>query len=331
MTCDTDLLIGTEPQFAAILWRLDFSASASRGAGNFRLRMNFPRNHLHGAGGLFWKRMQNSLFEFKAFVRTRGIIGFLGLAMIFAGLGSGIPADALASDAVEAPAAAHSTTVKKLQADVNDSTLQLSLEQAMWTALAFEDTAKLRALLKRGADPNKPEKLSQMTPLMAAETAVIAEILLNAGADPNLRDRTGRTALHHAVKMREAGSVVRLLGQAGANVNARADDLGNCTPLLIAVEHYLEDKDRNETALAMRILVHLGADVDAADSGGRTPLALAAANNQPELIRLLIELGADPKRRMVNGRTPLDYAREANAQDAIQALAASPSKQPPAN
>jgi ankyrin repeat protein len=49
------------------------------------------------------------------------------------------------------------------------------------------------------------------------------------------------------------------------------------------------------------------------------------------LIRLLIELGADPARRLVNGRTPLDYAREAKAEDAIQALAAAPSKQPPAN
>jgi len=211
------------------------------------------------------------------------------------------------------------------------SALELSLEQAMWTALAFEDADKLRELLKRGADPNKPEQLSQMTPLMAAETAELVKILLQAGADPNQRDRIGRTALHHAVKMREAGSIVRLLGKAGADVNARAKDIGECTPLLTAVEHYFEDKDREETAVAIRILIHLGADVDAADSSGRTALARAAEANQADLVRLLIELGADPKRRLVDGKTPLDYARDANAKEAIQALAAVASKQPPAN
>lgn len=204
------------------------------------------------------------------------------------------------------------------------SAIEMSREQALWAALAFEDAEKLRQLLRQGADPNKPEDLSQMTPIMASETAAAARILLEAGADPNRRDRTGRAPLHHAVKMREAASVVQLLARAGADVNARASDAGRSTPLLSAIEHYLEDKDRAETSLAIRILVHLGADVDAADARGSTALAQAAANNQPELIRLLIELGADPARRMVNGLTPLDYARQANAEDAIQALAAAP-------
>lgn len=209
--------------------------------------------------------------------------------------------------------------------------LEMSREEAMWAALAFEDAGRLKDLLNQGTDPNKPESLSLMTPLMAAETAQIAKILIDAGADPKLRDRTGRTALHHAVKMREAASVVQILARLGADLNARAKDNGQNTPLLCAIEHYLEDKDRQETGLVIRILVHLGADINAADAKGDTSLAIAAAHNQPELIRLLIELGADPSRRMGNGRTPLDYAREANAQDAIQALAAASSKQMPAN
>jgi ankyrin repeat protein len=211
------------------------------------------------------------------------------------------------------------------------TTLEMSREEAMWAAIAFEDAGRLKELLAQGADPNKPEELSQMTPLMAAETAPIAKILLDAGANPKLRDRTGRTALHHAVKMREAASVVQLLARAGVDVNARAKDSGENTPLLTAVDHYMEDKDRQETALVIRILIHLGADINAADSRGDTALGIAAAHNQPELIRLLIELGADPARRMGNGRTPLDYALEANAQDAVHALAALSSKPLPAN
>jgi hypothetical protein len=254
-----------------------------------------------------------------------GLVRALSLLLPFAGLCLASPAVACAQSAAGLKSSAH-----ELMPD-GATSLQMSREEAMWAALAFEDAPRLKELLKQGTDPNKPEELSQMTPLMAAETVQIAKILLDAGADPKRCDRTGRTALHHAVKMREAASVVQLLARQGADVNARAKDGGQYTPLLTAVDHYMEDKDRQETALVIRILIHLGADVNAADAKGDTALAVAAAHNQPELIRLLIELGADPSRRMGNGRTPLDYAREANAQDAIQALAAAPSKQTPAN
>jgi ankyrin repeat protein len=100
---------------------------------------------------------------------------------------------------------------------------------------------------------------------------------------------------------------------------------------LCAVENYLEIQDRQEAALIIRVLVHLGADINFADARGNTALVLAATHNQPDLIRLLLELGADASRPVIGGRTPLDFAREANAIEAIQALASAPSKQVPAN
>ena len=237
---------------------------------------------------------------------------------------------ARAQGAAAAPSSGFSTQVEGTGTP-HGTALDLSIEQAMWTAIAFEDVIQLTALMKYGIDPNKPEKLSQMTPLMAAETAEIVKVLLAAGAKPNLRDRIGRTALHHAVRMREASAVIRLLVSAGGGVNARAQDVGECTPLLMAIEHFMEEKDRREAAEAMRTLVALGADVDAVDTAGRTALAIAAASNDVELVRLLLQLGADPKRRLTNGRTPLDYAQAANAKDAAQVLANAPSKQPSAN
>jgi ankyrin repeat protein len=209
--------------------------------------------------------------------------------------------------------------------------LEMSIQEAMWTALAFEDAARVQDLPKRGAAPNKPEELTRMTPLMAAETAALTQILLDAGANPNQRDRLGRTALHHAMKARESASIVRVLGQAGADLNARAVEIGDCTPLHVAVEHYIEVEDHKEVALAMRILVHLGADIDATDAAGRSALAIAAKQNQPELIRLLIELGADPGRKLGDGRTPVDYARGANAVDALKALTGGAADMPRAN
>jgi cytohesin len=209
--------------------------------------------------------------------------------------------------------------------------LELQQDQALWTALAFEDVEQLRNLLKRGADPNKPDELSLMTPLMAAETLPITGALLEAGADPRARDRIGRTPLHFAVKMREALSVIPLLARSGADINARTSPPEAVTPLFSAVEHYLEDANKDGAGLIIRMLVRLGADINAADDNGATVLAVAAAQNQPELIRLLMELGADPARRLTNGRTPLDYAKEANANAAIQLLDGVTGRIPPAN
>lgn len=209
--------------------------------------------------------------------------------------------------------------------------LELSREQALWAAVAFEDAGKLANLLKLGVDPNKPEERSRMTPIMAAETLPVAKILIEAGADPRLRDKAGRMALHHATKMREGASIVELLVRSGADVNARANNGDQDTPLLCAVENYLEVEDRQEAALIIRVLIHLGADVNAADTRGNTALVLAAKHNQPELIRLLLELGADAARPVIGGRTPLDFAREANATEAMSALASAPAKTVPAN
>jgi Ankyrin repeats (many copies) len=59
----------------------------------------------------------------------------------------------------------------------------------------------------------------------------IAEILLNSGADIEGKDRTGRTALHHAVAFKRH-ALVAFLTTHHAEVNPR--DLHGCTPLDLA-------------------------------------------------------------------------------------------------
>lgn len=255
-------------------------------------------NHrLHGAAGIFALALLLA-FNFAASAKPEHIVQIL--------------------DGKSAEAAAH----KPRSYEPARPPLEMSKDQALWAAIAFEDAKLVRKLLGTGADPNKPENLSQMTPLMAAETFPIASALIEKGARASARDRTGRTPLHYAVNMRDAASIIPILVQAGADVNARAEDAGRNTPLLFAVEKYLADTERDEAinASVIHVLVRLGADLDASDAHGATPLAIAAKQNEPKLIRLLIDLGADPAKRLGNGRTPLDYAREANAHDAVRML-----------
>jgi uncharacterized protein len=188
--------------------------------------------------------------------------------------------------------------------------LQLSREQALWTALAFEDADMLRRLLREGADPNKAEELSMMTPLMAVETAALAETLIEAGASVEARDRLGRTPLHYAVRVREAAQIIPLLGRHGADPNAHAAGGKGATPLITVVEAFFEDLDKKRCAQLVRLLVQAGARIDEPDDRGDTPLALAAVNNAPELVKLLLELGANPSLRLRSGKTAADYARE---------------------
>lgn len=74
-------------------------------------------------------------------------------------------------------------------------------------------------------------------------------LLLNLGADPNIQDAEGRTALH-LIGARGAGSeAIRALVAAGADLNVR--DHEGRTPL-----DHAESASRNAAA---RILVELGA------------------------------------------------------------------------
>lgn len=60
---------------------------------------------------------------------------------------------------------------------------------------------------------------------------------------------------------------------------------------------------RNDS-IAVQQLIQRGAEVDARDSDGLTPLMLACMNLQEQNIRLLIRAGADPKATNNAGTTP---------------------------
>ena len=71
----------------------------------------------------------------------------------------------------------------------------------------------------------------------------------------------------------------------------------------------------------VELLLANGADVNATDDRGCTPLHYAVRNNEPDLpVRLLLEKGADVNVRDDDGRTPLHYAMEPSYSRVLEVL-----------
>ena len=140
--------------------------------------------------------------------------------------------------------------------------------------------------------------------------------LLEKGADPNARDEDGRTPLYWAA-FRGHVEVVKLLLEHGADPNAE-DEAGR-TPLHAAMFYgcievakhvYMHCLQQRQVSLVevVKLLLQHGADPDARDKYGRTPLHDAACLGHVEIVKLLLELGADPNAQDKNGETPLHTA-----------------------
>jgi ankyrin len=144
-------------------------------------------------------------------------------------------------------------------------------------------------LLERGADPNRSGSTSRLPwsgiplemallPAGAADHTVgrrleIATLLVENGADVDVRGLGGRTFLHGAAEEGNLASAKFLLDH-GAKVDA-ADSLG-FTPLHAAVENaHLE---------LAELLLSGGADANAIAADGTTPLALARVDPEMEAL-----------------------------------------------
>jgi uncharacterized protein len=127
------------------------------------------------------------------------------------------------------------------------------------------------------------------TPLMYAalySDAATLRRFLEAGADPNVPNDAGATALMWAAGDLEK---TRLLLDRGAKVNARSD--AGRTALLIAA-------GRMNNAAVVKALLDRGADPKVESPGlffPMTPLAEAASTGDPNLVQTLIDRGADTK------------------------------------
>ena len=207
-----------------------------------------------------------------------------------------------------------------LRAGANPTKAHPEGETPLLSASRAGSVATVRLLLARGADVNAAETFQQTTPLMwaAAEGHLeVVDLLLEAGANPDLRGHVTSLAVRHNADHPTGGftalmfaarkghdAMVRKLLARGANIDLTNGD--DASAAMTAIYN-----DRFDVAAT---LIELGSDVNdgslylAAEMRDATTdqFAFDGSRRRPDnpntktaldLMRMLLERGADPNQR----------------------------------
>lgn len=219
---------------------------------------------------------------------------------------------------------------------------------ALMRAARSGNTELVRWLLGLGADVNAVDKDGE-TALMHGSDANVAALLLDRGARADMVSAYGDTALHRYADMRTVRRLVALgcpldsVGRYGRQALIDAAEKGNCR----LVDFLLESGANANVAFrvsrctalhaacsgigsvrrgrfypVIQALLKAGANPNAEDDGGLTPLMTLCGNSHATVkhVRLLLEHGANPAPETPEGWTAEDFAQEAGLRNIVKLL-----------
>jgi FOG: Ankyrin repeat len=253
-------------------------------------------------------------------------------------LDAGVDLDQLNSMQEKALALAIRNGAKKIAALLSgdlvedDPTQDMRIEAGGMTlheAALNNDPAALEAIIKLGADVNEisdDERFKGMTPLGVACGFLRHEIvdpLLKNGADPNYKDSNGSAALAYMMSYRVRNlhrlsddvprKIIKAMKDNGFDINGKIDEFSN-TLITRACGSNEIDITFNRDSFKLVIVeeaVRVGADVNAVNNFGQTPLMLISVMNEKQtedIQRFLLLNGADLSKKDQSGSTALMYA-----------------------
>ncbi len=186
----------------------------------------------------------------------------------------------------------------------------------MYAAL-YGDSDSVRLLLESGADPNIRNDAGATALMWAADDLEKTRLLLDHGADANARSEDGRTPLMIAAGRFGSSGVVKLLLDHAANLSVKSIYfLGDMTPLSEAA--YAGDE------AVLRTLIDRGADVK---SAGFLPLYFAMRNNcgrcvdtlikfaPPDVLNMVMLLSIPPEGDALTAKLLLDHGVDVSGKD----------------
>lgn len=159
------------------------------------------------------------------------------------------------------------------------------MSQELFAAAQSGDTAQIKTLLEGGADHAAVDEAGETALMHAAHGGHVAavQLLIAAGADVNAKSPQGWTALAKAAYNSETErgyvEVIEVLHEAGASLDERI--FFGITPLMLAAG--------GGDAQVVEWLINTGADVLAANEGGRTARMMADDKFYVDVINLLHE------------------------------------------
>lgn len=170
---------------------------------------------------------------------------------------------------------------------------------------SFEDRniEVMRLLVDSGADINFRFGNNATLLMYASQEGIFEGVknLLELGADPNLFENDGNTALLLVAGKKDEkniSSIIRILKKAGANIDAQNAD-GTSAIMLLARYGYLQ---------SAADLIELGADIKLRDKAGNSAITCAAHSGRIDLADLLIRRNADIDSKNDDGFAPIAIA-----------------------
>ena len=166
---------------------------------------------------------------------------------------------------------------------------QRTLEEALTGLIALTESDVVRQKLDANPELERPRYTRGRTLLHAAADAgnlALVELLLRRGADPNAIDGGGHAPLYgvgNSCTAKTGPAVVHALVRAGALVDA-CGGVQRCTALHMAA--------RRGNVRVAEALLACGADIDARDKSGATPLRRAINCRKPAIADFLRARGA---------------------------------------